>query len=237
MPGEDINNATPRVKWLILSNKIVSIAGNNNINHSTSLMGDNLIPSYRGTLYITNYRIVLQISRSRTFKSINNNSNLSKYDLPSYFDVLSIPLCSITRVTLIQPKNALHILTKDYRNIKVFLSLNDQLNNSKALGLIQMIEGIAFNLNKKLIASVSNGMVSGSGISPVVSETVDTKLFNDVMNESNECENSNSDTASGVIHSNDDLKQPKPVKGSSSKLGLYHAAISNGLVISEVTAK
>lgn len=124
MPGEILRSSTERVRWVIMSGKAT---------------GD--VPSYRGALNITNYRIVL--SAARSYYHSLNTSYQSRFDLPPFFDIISIPLSNISRISITQPKNSLHIIAKDYRHVKISFSSNS--DPSISTGLLQLIEGEAFN--------------------------------------------------------------------------------------------
>lgn len=123
--GEIIAHVSERTRWTISSGKSVGT-----------------VPSFTGSLYVTNYRLVL---------STNRNLNRAKpqfqsrFDIPAFFDIISLPLNCIYRVQLTQPRNAITIISKDYRHIRITLASNEQLIMSRVEGLIQLIEGEAFH--------------------------------------------------------------------------------------------
>jgi hypothetical protein len=126
MPGEIKNNVAEKVRWMTISGKCTG-----------------LMPSYRGTLFVTNYRVVL--FSSRIYENKESENYQSRYDVPSFFNVITIPLNTIYRIQISQPRHAILIICKDYRHVRITLShANDQAISAKAAGLVQIIERVAF---------------------------------------------------------------------------------------------
>lgn len=111
VPGETVANVIPRVKWYI------GAAGYG----SSGLRGSQDVPSYHpfvfGSMTITNYRITLASARKHATTSC-------KYHVPPFFDLMSIPLNTVHKLTLItssvsQQKCSIRIHTKDLRVVRV----------------------------------------------------------------------------------------------------------------------
>ena len=91
-----------------------------------------------GALHITNYRLIFNSMRKTTCKTQTRHS---RYDIPNFFQMTSLPLCSIIKVQLVPPKNYICIYAKDYRVIRISLS---SANQSRAEFLVHTLNSMAF---------------------------------------------------------------------------------------------
>jgi len=91
-----------------------------------------------GALHITNYRLIFNSMRKTTSKTQTRHS---RYDIPNFFQMTSIPLCSIMKVQLVPPRNYICIYAKDYRVIRVSLS---SANQSRAEFIVHTLNSMAF---------------------------------------------------------------------------------------------
>ncbi len=118
IPGEILINSIHKIRWSISSNKGVGIPG---------------------SIYVTNYRIILANAR----KSRQGKARVhTQFDIPSFFNVMTIPLSTIFKIQLIQSKNII-LHTKDTRVYRITLSQPDMFS-SKSESLVQTIQQIAF---------------------------------------------------------------------------------------------
>lgn len=91
-----------------------------------------------GCLHITNYRLIFNSMRKTKCEKQNRHS---RYDIPNFFQMTSLPLCSILKVQLVPPRNYICIYAKDYRVIRITLSSAAQ---SRAEFLVHTLNRMAF---------------------------------------------------------------------------------------------
>lgn len=123
LSGEIISNVVEKIRWCIVSSR-----------------QNGTFRTVPGTLFITNYRIV--ISSSRKTQSSHDQTH-SRFDFPSFFNSVSVPLCSIYHVGITQPKNILHIVGKDLRHVYISLNTMDK-SDVKAETIQHLIHRMAF---------------------------------------------------------------------------------------------
>mmetsp|Transcript_5160 Transcript_5160/g.7900 ORF Transcript_5160/g.7900 Transcript_5160/m.7900 type:complete len:898 (+) Transcript_5160:232-2925(+) len=110
LPGESVANTIPRVKWYLGASAMASSGIRNNPDVPPHF------PFSVGTMTLTNYRIALICTQRR--------HDSSKYHLPPFFNLITIPLNTVHKMALITSstspqKCSIRIHTKDLRVMRI----------------------------------------------------------------------------------------------------------------------
>lgn len=125
LPGEIISFMPPeKVHWCV--------SGGAKVGHSAVI--------FPGRICATNYRIIFLSSRKA---SGLQQAGHSRYDIPSFFNMVSLPLATIQRLYIAAPRSSLYIVGKDYRCLRVTLS-GAENNRGNAEAYLQMLQLLAF---------------------------------------------------------------------------------------------
>jgi hypothetical protein len=116
MPGEEILDVLENAHWSYCTAKTI---------HPTT---------YIGYVVITNYRIAMVTYRFKLSMSFP----YSRYERPRFFELLSVPLYTCTRIQS-APPGVILLSTKDNRNLRIQLSPNECYNTAKLDGLMSII--------------------------------------------------------------------------------------------------
>lgn len=123
LPGEVVAFApNERVYWCVFGGKITK--------------NTHFLP---GWFYVTNFRLVLFSAR----RSPADRNAHSRYDVPGFFNTISIPLTSLFRVYSAAPRNSIYLVCKDYRTIRITLS-GFESNKNKVDTFLQVLTNMAF---------------------------------------------------------------------------------------------
>jgi hypothetical protein len=79
--------------------------------------------SFTGSVFITNYRVVLSCSIK-----ISSHTFDDRFKMPRYFRELSVPLASISKIFSVTAKNMLQIMCKDLRFFHIYLPIGTKLD-------------------------------------------------------------------------------------------------------------
>lgn len=93
-----------------------------------------------GLLYLTNYRIVL--TSSKKLPPVHQSKH-SKYDVPAYFNLMSLPYAAVHKLTVGNPHNSIYISCKDYRQVRLTIS-GFENNRGKAETFFQFLHSLSF---------------------------------------------------------------------------------------------
>lgn len=125
LPGEIISFMPPeKVHWCV--------SGGAKVGHSAVI--------FPGRICATNYRIIFLSSRRA---SGLQQAGHSRYDIASFFNMISLPLAAIQRLYIAAPRSSLYIVGKDYRCLRVTLS-GAENNRGNAEAYLQMLQLLAF---------------------------------------------------------------------------------------------
>ena len=104
-----------------------------------------------GTVFITNYRLILNAS-SKPFQCLL----VSRTPLPRYFQSMSIPLSCIHKVAIIQPRHVIQLTCKDCRILQIFLPVHSDSNSTRIDAYLSFLGGVAFpGVNSKELFAFS----------------------------------------------------------------------------------
>ena len=95
-------------------------------------------PFFPGQIIFTNYRLLMVTERQEI-----HFAEHSRYDLPAFFKVISLPFVSIQKLKVIRPRNVIMITTKLFYQLQLIL-FGCLHNQSKVDTFVQMITGMAF---------------------------------------------------------------------------------------------
>jgi hypothetical protein len=76
-------------------------------------------------------------------KASNERGNHSRFDVPSFFNQISIPLSTLHRVYFAAPRNSIYFVCNDFRTVRVTLSGFESSRN-KVETFVQVLQGISF---------------------------------------------------------------------------------------------
>lgn len=159
------NNSSALPQIPLLPGEVLSFIPDERIHYCVSIGSKvNAKNSYifPGKLCATNYRIILFSLRKIPEKQREH----SYYDLPSYFNSITIPLASIYRIYSGPPRVSLYLNGKDYRTVRLTFSGYEN-NRSKNEAFIQLLEQLvygdgdkkhlfAYKYNKEFLGEVVN---------------------------------------------------------------------------------
>lgn len=104
------------------------VFGGKGVNHQRHAF---IVPAQ---LLVTNYRIILTSLRSNSHKLLTTALTLhhrkppplqlphSRFDLPSFFERMSLPLGLVQRISCGPPRNSVFLHCKDFRTLRITLS-------------------------------------------------------------------------------------------------------------------
>lgn len=78
-------------------------------------------------------------NRKATFEK---NSH-TRFDVPSFFNMISIPLSTLHKIYFAAPRNSIYLVCKDYRTVRITLSGFENSKN-KVETFVQVLQGITF---------------------------------------------------------------------------------------------
>ena len=76
-------------------------------------------------------------------KASYEKSSHSRFDVPSFFNMISIPLTSLHRIYFAAPRNSIYLVCKDHRTVRITLSGFENSKN-KVETFVQVLQGISF---------------------------------------------------------------------------------------------
>lgn len=76
-------------------------------------------------------------------KASYEKSSHSRFDVPSFFNMISIPLTTLHRIYFAAPRNSIYLVCKDHRTVRITLSGFENSKN-KVETFVQVLQGISF---------------------------------------------------------------------------------------------
>ena len=135
--GEILINSLELCRWRINMGKSHDPAAS--ASHPSSSTTSCSFQPIAGTVFVTNYRLVLAAS-GKAFHKIMR----ARFTIPEYFRCMSVPLCSINKIIIDQTRHGMKIHCKDCRVIQFFLPESYDSTNAKIDAYFSFLNGIAF---------------------------------------------------------------------------------------------
>lgn len=122
LQGEELVHVIDKVRWCV------------NVGKSSSHL------PYPGAVYVTNFRIIFVTTRKTGSETQDRHS---RYDVPAFFSMTSVPLTAIWKIQVAPAKVSLNIFSRDFRVMKIYFHTSDQIT-SRADVVAQILREIAF---------------------------------------------------------------------------------------------
>jgi hypothetical protein len=127
--GEVIISTIENTRWTILLGKI-----NSNV-------------MFTGFVCLTNYRLAFVSSKFH----LRTTDSYSFYSHPHFFDMLTVPLSTITRIQY--SVGVILVITKDNRFMRIYLSPSEIINTSKLENFANQVQQTAFTRVNNVMCS------------------------------------------------------------------------------------